>query len=70
MKQIFSNFSNLIALFIRNTKEQTRVQITSVNELTSQALIRTQLLFSRPDLKKTFFACSKLNISGSICPMK
>ena len=49
MKQIFSIFSNLIALFIQNTKEQTRSQITSVPDLTSQTLIRIQLLFSRPD---------------------
>ena len=52
MKQIFSNFSNLIALFIQNNKEQLGGQITSVPDLTSQTLIRTQLLFSRPDLKK------------------
>ena len=55
MKQIFSNFSNLIALFTQNTKEQTGGQITSVPDLTSQILIRTQLLFSRPDLKNLFF---------------
>ena len=53
MKQIFSNFSNLIALFIQNTKEGG--QITSVPDLTSQTLIRTQLLFSRLDLKKPIF---------------
>ena len=71
IKQIFSNFSNLIALFIQNTKEQKRGQITSVPDLTSQTLIRTQLLFSRPDLEKPFYlACSKLNISGSISPIK
>ena len=55
MKQIFSNFSNLIALFIQNTKEQSGGQITSVPDLTSQTLIRTQLLFSWPDLKKPIF---------------
>ena len=55
MKQIFSKFSNLIALLIQNTKEQTRGQITSVPDLASQTLIRTQLLFSRPDLKKPIF---------------
>ena len=55
MKQIFSNFSNLIALFIQNTKEQLGGQITSVPDLTSQTLIRTQLLFSGPDLKKPIF---------------
>ena len=55
MKQIFSNFSNLIALFIQNTKEQTEGQITSVPDFTSQTLIRTQLLFSRPNLKKPIF---------------
>ena len=55
MKKIFSNFSNSIALFIQNTKEQTRGQITSVPDLTLQTLIRTQLLFSWPDLKKTIF---------------
>ena len=70
MKQIFSKFSNLIALLMQNTKEQTRGQITSVPDLTSQTLIRTQLLFSRPDLKKNYFlACSKLNISGNIYPI-
>ena len=55
MKQIFSNFSNLIALFIQNTKEHTEDQITSVPDLTSQTLIRTQLLFFRHDLKKPIF---------------
>ena len=71
MKQIFSNFSILIALFIQNTKEQTEGQVTTVPDLTSQTLIRTQLLFSRSDFKKTYFlGCSKLNISGSICPIK
>ena len=55
MKQIFSNFFNLIALFIQNTKEQLGGQITSVPDLTSQTLIRTQLLFSRSDLKKPIF---------------
>ena len=55
MKQIFSNFFNLIALFIQNTEEQLGGQITSVPDLTSQTLIRTQLFFSRPDLKKPIF---------------
>ena len=55
MKQIFSNFSNLIALYIQNTKEQNRGQITSVPDLTSQTLIRTQHYFSRADLKKPIF---------------
>ena len=55
MKHIFSNFTHLIALFIQNTTEQTRGEITSVPDLTSQTLIRTQLLFSRPDLKKPIF---------------
>ena len=55
MKQVFSNFSNSIALFIQNTKEQKRGQITSVPNLTSQTLIHTQLLFFRPDFKKPIF---------------
>ena len=56
MKQIFSNFSYLIALFIQKTKEQTRGQTISVPDLTSQALIRTQLLFFRSDLKNSIFS--------------
>ena len=55
MKQVFSNFSNLIALFIQKNKEQLGSQITSVPDLTSQTLIRTHLLFSRPDLKIYFW---------------
>ena len=55
MKQIFSNFTNLTAMFIQNTTEQTRGQITFVPDLTSQTLIRNQLHFFRPDLKKLFF---------------
>ena len=66
MKQIFSNFSNLIALFIQNTKEQLGGQITSVPDLTSQTLIRTQLLFSRPDLKKPIFWRVRSSISVEV----